>query len=74
MKLFKNVDLYTPEHLGKRDVLVEGEKIAKIAKSITEYDGIADVEIFDLAGKVMVPGYIDNHVHITGGHVRPRLV
>lgn len=67
MKLFKNVDLYTPEHLGKRDVLVEGEKIAKIAKSITEYDGIADVEIFDLAGKVMVPGYIDNHVHITGG-------
>lgn len=30
MKLIKNIDVYAPEHLGKKDVLIIGDKIAKI--------------------------------------------
>lgn len=67
MKVFKNADVYAPKYLGKKDILVEGEVITKIADTINEYDNITDVEKYDLQGKKIVPGYIDMHEHITGG-------
>lgn len=67
MKLLKNASVYTPAPLGKRDVLIEGEKILRIAEEITGYDDLPDVEVYDLSGKTLVPAYIDLHVHITGG-------
>jgi len=67
IKLLKNADVYAPEHLGKRDVLIAGEKICRIDDQIEGYEGLRDVETFDLEGKKLVPGYIDLHVHITGG-------
>ena len=51
MKVFKNADVYAPKYLGKKDILVEGEVITKIADTINEYDNITDVEKFDLQGK-----------------------
>jgi len=44
------------------NVLVEGNKIAKIAKSITAPDGAT---VIDAAGRTMTPGLIDVHVHLT---------
>lgn len=67
IKLLKNADVYAPAHLGKQDVLVIGEKIVRIAPEITGYDNLPEVEVIDLTGKILVPGYIDLHVHITGG-------
>lgn len=67
IKLLKNAQVYAPAFLGKRDVLVAGEKICRVAEEITGYEGLTGVEVFDLAGKLLVPGYIDVHVHITGG-------
>ena len=67
IKLLKNADVYAPEHLGKKDVLIAGERICRIDDKIEGYEGLPDVETFDLAGKKLVPGYIDLHVHITGG-------
>ncbi len=67
MKLLKNASVYTPAPLGKRDVLIEGEKILRIAEEIRGYEGLPDVEVYDLSGKTLVPAYIDLHVHITGG-------
>lgn len=67
MKLFKNADVYAPEYLGKKDILVVGDKIAQIENTIEEYNQIPGIEIIDCKGKKVVPGYIDNHVHITGG-------
>ena len=67
MKLLKNANVYTPAPLGKQDVLIEGEKILRIAEEIRGYEGLPDVEVYDLAGKTLVPAYIDLHVHITGG-------
>ena len=48
MKLLKNASVYTPAPLGKRDVLIEGEKILRIAEEITGYDDLLDVEVYDL--------------------------
>ncbi len=42
-------------------VLVEGNKIAKIAKSITAPAGAT---VIDAAGRTMTPGFIDSHSHL----------
>lgn len=67
IKLLKNAQVYAPEPLGKRDILIEGGKILRMDSCITGYDNLPDVEAYDLSGKILVPGYIDMHVHITGG-------
>ncbi len=67
IKLLKNAQVYAPAFLGKKDVLVAGGKICRIDDRITGYEGLPDVEVFDLTGKKLLPGYIDMHVHICGG-------
>lgn len=64
-KLIKNADLYTPDHLGRRDLLICNDKIVKIAPHIDfDWEGM---QVIDAAGRQMIPGLIDQHVHITGG-------
>ena len=67
IRLLKNANVFTPTSLGVKDILVAGEKIIRIADHIDGYDDLPDVEVYDLQGKTVVPGYIDLHVHITGG-------
>jgi len=67
IKLLKNAQVYAPAFLGKKDVLMAGGKICRIDDRITGYEGLPDVEVFDLTGKKLLPGYIDMHVHICGG-------
>jgi beta-aspartyl-dipeptidase (metallo-type) len=47
------------------DVLLAGEKIAFIDRKIN-LSGVP-VETIDAAGCIVTPGFIDQHVHITGG-------
>ena len=70
MKVLKQGDIYAPEHLGRKDILIEGSRIARIADHIDEYDQIEEVEKVDLGGHILTPGYMDIHVHITGGAAR----
>ena len=66
--LIKNVELYTPEKQGKMDVLIIGDKIVAFKEQIEapSLDDV-DVNVIDGQGKVLVPGFIDSHVHILGG-------
>ncbi|HHW26280.1 MAG TPA: dihydroorotase [Firmicutes bacterium] len=43
------------------DLLIQGDKISGMAKSIPEPEG---AEIVDAAGKIVLPGLIDMHVHL----------
>lgn len=63
--LIRNAHVYAPEDLGVRDVFIAAGKIAMIDEHI-EISGL-EYEEYDLQGKRLVPGLIDNHVHITGG-------
>ena len=45
---------------GIMDVLVDGDRIAKVAPSIDA----PDAEVIDLSGKCLVPGLVDMHVHL----------
>ena len=65
--LLKNAEVYAPAYLGKKDVLVIADKVVRIEDEIIGYEGLPEVQVFDLAGKKLLPGYIDMHMHITGG-------
>lgn len=64
MLLIKGAELYAPEYRGKKDVLIAGGKIEKIGENLPEYEGC---QVIDGAGKIITPGIIDQHVHVTGG-------
>lgn len=65
-KLLKNADVYAPKHIGKKDLLLAGEKIAAMADELKAPEGY-ECEVIDLAGKKLMPGFIDSHVHLIGG-------
>ncbi len=67
LKLLKNCDVYGPKHLGKRDILIAGQKIMLVEPEIQGYQGLPGVEVLDLQGAIVAPGLIDIHVHVTGG-------
>ena len=46
---------------GVCDVLVEGKQIAKVAQDITAGE---DTEVIEGAGKYLIPGLVDMHVHL----------
>ena len=65
MLLVKNAEIYAPEYLGKKDLLICGGKIECIQDSIRELP--VECEVLDAEGKILTPGFLDQHVHITGG-------
>ena len=64
MLLIKGAEVYAPDYLGKKDVLIAGEKIERIGEDLPEYEGC---QVIDGTGRIVAPGFIDRHVHITGG-------
>jgi len=61
----RNATLYSPGYLGKKDLLLGGDKILEISDKIETFKGV-EIEDFDASGLLVVPGLIDNHVHIAG--------
>ena len=65
MLLIKNIDVYAPESLGVKDVLICGGQIEEITEGLHLSPELC--AIVDGSGKRLTPGIIDPHVHITGG-------
>lgn len=63
--LIKNGEVYAPDYIGKKDIMVAGEKIELIQDEINLL-GIEHM-IIDASDAYIVPGLIDSHVHICGG-------
>ncbi|HCD6308436.1 TPA: beta-aspartyl-peptidase, partial [Enterobacter hormaechei] len=64
--LFRNAQLYAPEDLGHCDLLIAGGKIVAVEKA-GHATTRPDCPESDLAGAVVCPGFIDQHVHLIGG-------
>lgn len=63
--LFRNAEVYAPEHLARKDILVVGQKIIAVDDHIdAKLPGLEEV---DLNGAIVTPGLIDQHIHVTGG-------
>lgn len=65
MILIKNIEVFAPNNMGIKDVLVINGKITLIEDNIDRFSD--KIKIIDGSGKKLLPGFIDNHVHITGG-------
>lgn len=65
-KFLKNGICYGPQYLGNKDILIVLNKIYKIDDNIAA-ENLPNVEIIDCTDKIVCPGFIDQHLHITGG-------
>ena len=66
LTLLLHADVYAPAPLGRRHVLVAGERVVAITEDRPDLSGVT-VETVDLEGRRLVPGLVDAHVHVTGG-------
>src|SRR5208283_3905620 len=70
--LIRDVSVFTalPENpvLVDRDVYIQGETIAMVSE---ERLNIPGAEVIDGRGKMLLPGLIDFHTHITSGMIIP---
>lgn len=67
MILIKNGEIYSPEYIGKKDLLICGNKIEYIGDKIQLSEKNLPIEFIDASDKLVFPGFIDSHVHILGG-------
>ena len=64
--IIRGGDVVTPQGVAKCDVAVKGETIAAVTApgTLAESDTIG---MIDAAGKIVMPGGIDPHVHLHHG-------
>ena len=65
--LLRNADVYAPEALGLRHLLIGGGKVLWLGETVPALPDTLGVQVLDLAGARLVPGFIDGHVHVSGG-------
>ena len=64
MLLIKNTNLYTPQSLGKKDILISNGKIVAIDDEIVNHSVFS--KVWDAKGAITTPGFIDQHIHVIG--------
>ncbi|MCF1429289.1 MAG: beta-aspartyl-peptidase [Shewanella sp.] len=65
LTLIRNADLYSPEPLGRQDVLFAAGKVLAIGKALEiAAQGLQEI---DGSGMTLIPGLVDPLAHITGG-------
>lgn len=66
MFLIRGAEVYAPEPLGRKDVLIGFGKILKIGGRLPDEYGGLEVETLDAEGCILTPGFVDQHVHVMG--------
>jgi beta-aspartyl-dipeptidase (metallo-type) len=66
-ELITNANVFAPEPMGIRHLLVCAGKIAYIGEQLPQLDDALDVRLTDVDGARLIPGFIDAHTHLTGG-------
>lgn len=65
--IIKNGEVYAPDYIGKKDIIIAGGKIEAIVENIIIPQNFAPLKVINAEGKLVFPGFIDAHVHIIGG-------
>jgi beta-aspartyl-dipeptidase (metallo-type) len=69
LTLIRNANLYAPQPLGIRHLLIGGGRILWIGEAAIDLPvPLRSVtRVIDATGRRTIPGFIDGHVHVTGG-------
>ena len=67
LKLVKGAEIYGPNYLGIKDILIADSRIMAIEDEIDINSVYETCQIINAHGMKMVPGFVDSLVHITGG-------
>lgn len=65
--LILNGEVFTPEPLGRKDILVASGSIEAVADPGRILIEGLEVEVVEATGKRVLPGLVDPHVHMLGG-------
>jgi beta-aspartyl-dipeptidase (metallo-type) len=67
LSLLRNAQVFAPKPLGLQHLLLGGGRILWMGPTLADLPAALAVETLDLAGRRLIPGLIDAHVHVTGG-------
>lgn len=67
-KIYINANIWTGDESNPhaKAIAIKGNKIIYVGNDYNNYNGTATF-VIDLKGKMMVPGFIDNHTHFLNG-------
>ena len=65
LTLINNAEVFAPQRLGRRDLLIADRRVAAVAEKISLHGD--PVEVVDAAGKWLLPGFVDALTHPCGG-------
>ncbi len=65
LTLLKHTQLFAPEKLGVKDILIANKKIVAIEENLDEFRN-KHVKVIDANRKIVTPGLIDQHIHVIG--------
>ncbi|MFB0564809.1 MAG: beta-aspartyl-peptidase [Candidatus Aminicenantaceae bacterium] len=67
ISIIRKGNVFAPRTLGKKDIVIWGDKIGAVAEpGQIKIEGV-EVQSIDASDKIVIPGFIDGHVHILGG-------
>lgn len=64
--LIRNAQVFAPHALGQCEVLLAGSRIAQVSSGKIDIGG-SSLEVFDAAGRWLLPGFVDVLTHPCGG-------
>ena len=67
MLLLRNAEVYAPDALGRLHLLLGGGKVLWMGEAEPALPAALGIETIDLDGARLIPGFIDGHVHVSGG-------
>ena len=62
--VLKNVTMILFDRIFKGDIRIKGSHISEIEENLVENE---KEEVLDLEGKLLIPGFIDVHIHGADG-------
>lgn len=65
LTLLKNANLYSPDKMGMKDILIANDKIMAFDDNLSAFEN-KHTKVIDLEAKILTPGLIDQHIHVIG--------
>jgi beta-aspartyl-dipeptidase (metallo-type) len=66
--LLRGGHVFDPEDRGIADVLIVGTRIVAVGERLAAPTGIGEGDAVDVAGRILLPGLLDAHLHVMGAN------